>query len=144
MIKACPECGSENYHDCENNPLLEDHTIGHCLDCGIYFCLECGYVFQAVEEGIECPHWEICADCSEEHGYLDQLEFTETICSTCEHYSNGCQLEEPLQCDEQSQLLCPYESAVSICPKIERMFVTAVEKERNIADSQNMAGRNRR
>ena len=59
MVKACPECGSENYHDCENSPLLEDYTIGHCLDCGIYWCLECGYVFESVEEGIECPHWEI-------------------------------------------------------------------------------------
>jgi hypothetical protein len=140
MVKACPECGSENYHDCENSPLLEDYTIGHCLDCGIYWCLECGYVFESVEEGMECPHWEICADCSDEHGYLDQLEFTETICSTCEHYDNGCQLEDTLQCDERSQLLCSYESTVSICPKIEKMLRTVVKEKTSIADSKKMEG----
>ena len=138
MVKACPECGSENYHDCENSPLLEDYTIGHCLDCGTYWCLECGYAFESVEEGIECPHWEICDDCLEEHGYIGQLEFMETICSKCEHYDNGCQLEDPLQCDERCQSICPYESAVSICPRIEKMLMAAVEKEKSIADSENM------
>jgi hypothetical protein len=132
MVKACPECGSENTHDYKTNPLLEDNTIGHCLDCGIYWCLECGYVFESVEEGMECPHWEICADCSDEHGYLDQLEFTETICSTCEHYDNGCQLEDPLECDKRRQFACPYEGAVSQCPK--------VEVKTSSADSQKMEG----
>ncbi len=137
-IIECPECGSKNIHDCENSPLLEDDTIGQCLDCGIYWCLECGYVFESVEEGMECPHWEICADCSDEHRYLDWVEFTETICSTCEHYDNGCQLEDTLQCDERSQLLCPYESAVSVCPKIEKMLRTVVKERTSIADSKKM------
>ena len=129
-IIECPECGSKNIHDCENSPLLEDDAIGQCLDCGIYWCLECGYVFESVEEGMECPHWEICADCSDEHGYLDWVEFMETICPTCEHYDNVCQLEDPLQCDKQWQLLCPYEGNVSQCPE--------VEEQMSRADSQKM------
>lgn len=118
MAKACPECGSENYRDSEDNPLLEDDTIGHCLDCGIYWCLDCGYVFESVEEGMKCPHWEICADCSDEYGYLDQVEFVETICSTCEHYDNGCQMADPSKCDDRWQLLCPYQDDVSGCAKV--------------------------
>lgn len=129
---SCPECGSKNIHDCKNSPLLEDDTIGQCLDCGIYWCLECGYVFESVEEGMECPHWEICADCSDEHGYLDWVEFMETICPTCEYYDDSCQLEDTLQCDKQWQLLCPYEGDVSKCPR--------VEQKTSSADSQKIGG----
>lgn len=68
MVGACPRCGSENTYDCENNPLLEDNTVGHCLDCETYWCLECGYVFKAMEKGATCPHWDICGSCSKEHG----------------------------------------------------------------------------
>jgi len=122
MVGGCPECGSENTYDCENNPLLEDNTIGHCLECETYWCLECGYVFEKVEKGMQCPHWEICAHCSDEHGYLDDLEFMETICQKCEHYGNGCQLEDPADCDKQRQFLCPYEGDVSECPRIEEFL----------------------
>jgi len=124
MNMACPECSSKNAQDCKNNPLLEDETIGHCLDCGIYWCLDCGYIFELVEEGMECPHWEICGDCSDEHGYLDQLEFMETICSTCEHYDDGCQLEDTLRCNKRGQLLCPYEGDVSNCPQVTEVAST--------------------
>jgi len=138
MVKVCPECSSENCHDCEANPLLEDYTIGHCLDCGTYWCLECGYLFESVKEGMECPHWEICIECSDERGYLEKSEFEETICSTCEQYDKGCQLEDSLQCDEQSKLLCPYESTVSVCPKIEKLLWTVFEEKVSIIDSQNI------
>ena len=137
-VKACPRCGSENFHDCEDDPLLEDYTIGNCLDCGIYSCLECGYVFKSVEEGIECPHWEICGDCSDEHGYFNKPDFTEKICSKCEKFDNGCQLEDPSHCDEQSELLCPYESTISVCPKIGKMLRTVLEEKVSIADFKKM------
>ena len=129
MTKACPECSSQNAFDCVNNPLIEDDTIGHCLDCGIYWCLECGYVFESVEGGIECPHWEICDDCLEEHGYIGQLEFMETICSKCEHYDNGCQLDGPLECGKRWELVCPYEGDVSKCPNIGEETSGAYPKE---------------
>ncbi|MFC1968764.1 hypothetical protein ACFLVX_05220 [Chloroflexota bacterium] len=130
MVKDCPECGSKNTQGCKNNPLLEDNTIGHCLECGIYWCQECGYVFESVEKGTECPHWEICAECSDEQGYLDPLKFMEQICTKCELTDNGCPLEDPLQCDKRRPLLCPYESAVSKCPQI--------EEETSSADSTRM------
>ena len=120
MNKACPECNSQNAYDCLNNPLIEDSTIGHCFDCGIYWCLECGYIFESVEERMECPHWEICDECLEEHGYIDQLEFIETVCSKCEQYDNGCQLDDLLQCDKRRELVCLYECDVSKCPNVRK------------------------
>lgn len=68
MVGDCPKCGSENTCDCENNPLapVQDNTVGYCSDCGIYWCLECGHIFKAVKKGMQCPHWQICAECSED------------------------------------------------------------------------------
>lgn len=116
--KVCPECGCKIIQDCKNNPLLEDDAIGQCLDCRTYWCLECGYIFKLVEKNMECPHWGICADCSEEHGYLSWIEFMETICPTCEYYDTDCQFEDSLQCDKQRQLICPHEADISQCPKV--------------------------
>jgi hypothetical protein len=119
MVGACPNCGSENVCDCESYPLLEldDSTVGHCLDCETYWCLECGYVFERIEKGIECPHWAICAECSQEHGYLDVIEFTDRVCSTCERYDD-CPLENLSECEKQSQYMCPYEPNISECPRL--------------------------
>jgi len=123
MVGACPMCGSENTSDCDN-PLepIRDPTVAYCLDCETYWCLECGYVFEKAEKGMKCPHWGICAQCSDERGYMDELEFMERICPTCEHYDNGCQLEDPLECEKQWQYLCPYEADISECPKIEEFL----------------------
>lgn len=119
MVGACPKCGSENTTDCDNPlELVKDPTIAYCLDCGTYWCLECGYVFKAAEKGMRCPHWGICAECSGEHGYLGQHEFIERICPECEHYDNGCQLEDPSKCDKEREYLCPYEDNISVCPRI--------------------------
>jgi hypothetical protein len=122
MVGPCPTCGGENTYDCDNNPLFEDNTVGHCLDCETYWCVECGYVFQKVEKAIECPHWEICRECSQEHGYLGEVEFIEKICPTCEYYDGGCQLEDPMTCEKQWRYKCPYEPDVSECPKIEEFL----------------------
>ena len=121
MVGTCPKCGNEN--TCEDdNPLdilITDPTVGHCRDCGVYWCLECGFVFRLVERGTKCPHWWICAKCSGEMGYMNEVEFIEEICPTCEHYDHGCRLEDPSECDKESQYTCPYEGNVSECPKIE-------------------------
>lgn len=124
MVGACPECGSENTCDSEDYPLgpHEDNTVGHCSGCGIYWCLECGYTFEAVRQGIHCPHWGICAQCSSEHGYLTLSEFMEGICFSCEYHDDGCQLEDPSQCGKLRQYSCPYECYVSECPRIEEFL----------------------
>ena len=123
MVGPCPRCGSENTSDCDNPlELIRDPTVACCLDCGTYWCLECGYVFEKMEKGMECPHWEICGRCSQEHGYLDEIEFIDKVCPTCEHYDNGCQLEDPSECKKQWQYKCPYEPDVSECPKIEEFL----------------------
>ena len=112
MARACPKCDGTSTR-------VEDSTIGHCLDCAAYWCLQCGYIFGTVVTEIQCPHLRICTQCSDEHGYLDRFEFICRVCPTCEqHHENGCGLENPFECDRQSQFLCPYDSYVSECPRI--------------------------
>jgi hypothetical protein len=120
MVGPCPECDSENTYDCDNplELIVMDPTVGHCLDCGAYWCLECGFVFHSVEKGMQCPHWRICAECSDDMGYMSQDDFIEKICPTCEHYGDGCLLDDPSKCDKESQYTCAYEADVSECSKI--------------------------
>jgi len=122
MVGPCPECGGESTYDCGNSPLLEDSTVGHCLDCETYWCLECGYVFESVKKEMQCPHWELCAQCSNEKGYLDIAEFMEKICPTCDTYDEGCLLDEPMECEKHAQFMCPYYVNVWDCPKIEEFL----------------------
>ena len=122
MVGSCPRCGGENTYDCENNPIFKDVTVGHCLDCETYWCLECGHLFYEVEIGSQCPHWAVCHECSREHGYLDRDEFIEKICPTCEHYDDGCELEDLSKCEKEDEVICPYEADVSECPRIEQLF----------------------
>jgi len=123
---ACPKCGSNNTYDCDNplELIVEDNTIGYCLDCSAYWCLECGYVFKEIRKHMQCPHWRLCAECSDEHGYLDGGQFIEEICPSCEHYDDGCMLEDPLKCEKQSTFLCPYADNVSACPKVKGLIIS--------------------
>lgn len=116
MVGSCPRCGGSNTHDCEDEGLLGDITIGHCLDCEAFWCLECGYMFVNVRDGTRCPHWEICARCSDDHGYLNEGEFVQVVCPLCEHYDEGCQLEDPSECAKSPG--CPYEGDITRCPEI--------------------------
>ncbi len=79
-------------------------------------------MFGTVEKGVRCPHQQICTRCSDEHGYLDQIEFIDKICPICKYYDNGCQLEDPLECERQQQSLCPYQCDLSECPTIEEFL----------------------
>jgi hypothetical protein len=95
-VGFCPNCGSAHTSDCDSPlELIDDPTVGHCFDCGIYFCLECGYISNKLGKGLGCPHWQICDKCAEEQGY--SLEFG---------------------LDGRSE--CPYASDVSECPKIKK------------------------
>lgn len=71
---------------------------------------------------MECPHWEICNQCSKEEGRLDITEFNEKICPKCEHYDGGCGLKEPTDCDKQWMYMCDHETDVTECPRIEEFL----------------------
>jgi hypothetical protein len=120
IVGACPICLGKNTYDCENNPLLQDISIGHCLDCETYWCLDCGYIFHVVEKGTSCPHWDICNQCPDQLGGMDSDTVIETECARCEFYDNGCQLENPRECEHS----CPYAYSpdISGCPKIEEFL----------------------
>lgn len=122
MVSTCPICFSEHTYDCENNPLLEDITIGHCLDCEAYWCLDCGYIFEVVEKGATCPHFDICDQCPKEQGCLDLGTVIEKECPTCKFYDNGCWLENPADCEHGWAYCCPYDEDFSECPKIEELL----------------------
>lgn len=42
MVGDCPKCRGDQTRDCENDPDINDNCVGHCLDCGHLWCLECG------------------------------------------------------------------------------------------------------
>jgi len=121
MVGPCPECGSENTINCENEPSIQDITVAACLDCKAHWCTECGYVFKEKEKA--CPHWGFCRSCSKEKGYLDLDEFMEKICPACEHSKEGfCQLEDPSECEKETYLLCPYKEDISNCPELRKFL----------------------
>ena len=123
LLGPCLKCGSENTSDCDNPlELVKDQTVGYCFDCGTHWCLECSYIFEKMEKGVDCPHWEICGRCSQKHGYLDEIEFIDKLCPNCEHQDNGCQLEDPLECEKQWQYKCPFEPDISECSKIKEFL----------------------
>jgi hypothetical protein len=151
MVGDCPNCGSENVHDCSKEEFilgsrstredaetvegikiakdvvkvgsdcpmalkLDDPCIGHCDDCNYLWCLECGS--ELTMENPNCGHWGICCKCYEEHGYLGLDEVMEKICPRCEYWRDGCQLEDPSECEKTKPYECPYEANISECPTI--------------------------
>ena len=58
MVGDCPKCGSSNTGDCEGDPEIEDPTLGRCLDCGQFWCLDCEELFNDAQTPHDCPAWE--------------------------------------------------------------------------------------
>ncbi len=138
MVGDCPKCGSKNTHDCEgpdfyldsNSPKqvvktgsecgvareLEDPTIGHCDSCDHLWCIECGSMLAIDDKA--CGHWAVCEECSKENGYMTPDETVEKICPHCEHWKDGCQLEDPSECDKTLEYECPHQEDISECPTV--------------------------
>lgn len=64
MVGPCPHCDSENTAECEDDPEIEDASIGRCKDCGQLWCCLCEEVFDGAEEAIvhDCPLFEATED----------------------------------------------------------------------------------
>ncbi len=126
MVGPCPKCGSANTSDCESSLELtiNDPTLGNCLDCGIYWCSECGCIIEGATTGIICEHWGICEECHIENDYVSIGEFLDRICPSCENYHDGCQLEDPSECKKEHELCCPFRGAIYECSRI-KDFVTS-------------------
>ena len=60
MVGPCPECDSDSTRDCENDPEIEDPTIGKCDNCGQLWCCDCDETFRTVQAANdhECPFWD--------------------------------------------------------------------------------------
>lgn len=59
MVGDCPTCGSSNTDDCEDDPDIDDISLGRCFDCGQVWCPDCGELFkkkQSIDH--DCPAWE--------------------------------------------------------------------------------------
>ena len=116
MVGPCPKCGGENTVDCDGDPSISDPTVGHCLECDAYWCIECK---KTLKDPFKCGHWAICEACSKQNGYMPLDEFMDEICQKCDFWEDGCTLENFEEC-EHIQYRCPHESNPSECPKIRK------------------------
>ena len=117
MVGSCQACGSDNTVDCDGDPSIDDPTVGHCLDCNTYWCIECGKI---LKEPFKCGHWDVCEACSKEKGYMSPDEFYDKVCPKCEHWKGECTLGFIDECEQMYMYRCPYEFDVSECPRIRR------------------------
>jgi hypothetical protein len=53
-----------------------------------------------------------------EKGYSNLGELIDNTCPVCNHYNDGCQLEDSSQCE----FMCPYDRNIAECPKIEEFL----------------------
>ncbi len=74
MVGDCPICGSRNTCDGEESALAHV-TVGTCLDCDTFWCLDCGEVLKAGQE--ICDHWQICNNCNESPAYGCEISILE-------------------------------------------------------------------
>jgi hypothetical protein len=60
MIGPCPKCESEATTHCEDDPEIDDATVGRCKECGQLFCPDCGELFPVPAVAVlhDCPAWE--------------------------------------------------------------------------------------
>jgi len=135
MVGNCPNCGSDNTHDCEAptfvvSPIvpfyegepkriekmgsecevarkIDDITVGHCDDCGHIWCLECGNKL-TLEKPV-CGHWEICDGCDQAENLRD---------------NQGNIIEDTVT--------CPFDADITQCPKIKRFLEKEEAKRHNL------------
>ena len=72
MVGPCPNCESVDTSDCEDDPAIDDPTIGVCNDCGLRWCCDCDETFEntASAAAHDCPFWN-SLDGGEEPGLDD-------------------------------------------------------------------------
>ncbi|MGB7346264.1 MAG: SEC-C metal-binding domain-containing protein [Pirellulaceae bacterium] len=60
MVGPCPTCDSDNTGDCEDDPEIDDPSIGRCFDCSQLFCCDCDELFKtdANAAAHNCPIWD--------------------------------------------------------------------------------------
>ena len=59
LVGECPQCSGQSTTDCEEDPELQDPTIGHCNDCDFRWCLDCGDPFSSKSDAAahDCEVW---------------------------------------------------------------------------------------
>ncbi|MFW6170418.1 MAG: hypothetical protein ACODAD_08010 [Planctomycetota bacterium] len=53
MVGECPKCGSDKTGDCENDPDIEDLTMGRCFACGHVWCTICDTPYTSDQDGCQ-------------------------------------------------------------------------------------------
>lgn len=68
MVGPCPHCDSVDTEDCEDDPEIDDPTIGRCSNCGQLWCCDCEETFDnaALAAAHDCPFWESLEDGDDE------------------------------------------------------------------------------
>jgi len=56
MVGSCPQCGSDQTGDCEDDPEINDLLVGRCYECGQLWCTECEKLLD--QKAPKCPCWD--------------------------------------------------------------------------------------
>ncbi len=64
LVGPCPQCGSENTSRCEEDPEIDDASVGRCNDCGQLWCCFCDRLLDKSSPA--------CKQCEEEFAELEK------------------------------------------------------------------------
>ncbi|NQU25539.1 MAG: hypothetical protein HQ567_30000 [Candidatus Nealsonbacteria bacterium] len=70
MIGDCPNCGSSDVGDCDNDPAIENILLGRCYACGQLWCTDCEELLEP--DATVCGHDAICDKCEEVDSCVSQ------------------------------------------------------------------------
>jgi hypothetical protein len=95
FVGDCPNCGSRDTRDCEEEREVEDITVGLCNSCGHLWCTECG---RPVVRGSTCEHWGICEQCAENKDEFGDCGIPTWECERVSIYEESEDEETVLTC----------------------------------------------
>jgi hypothetical protein len=56
LVGECPQCGSLETGNCENDPEIGELLVGRCFQCGQLWCTECGRLLEP--DSASCACWQ--------------------------------------------------------------------------------------
>ncbi|HID76227.1 MAG TPA: hypothetical protein EYP56_09560 [Planctomycetaceae bacterium] len=76
FVGNCPICDSSDTRSCEDDPEVYNACVGHCLECGQYWCTDCGEFFEEGDwDEHDCPFWDDFDSGMDDEDEFDEDEF---------------------------------------------------------------------
>jgi hypothetical protein len=54
LVGECPQCGSTETGNCENDPEIGEMLVGRCFQCGQLWCIECFSLLERTSPSCDC------------------------------------------------------------------------------------------